>query len=334
MNQKFTFSQQNLNGLIFLVPPILTLFLGKLLFELFAFNFSELNQAIVQNISQLSQDSTIDITFKEMKARLLWVSSVIVYFFVCSGFIVFIWHMITRHLTPKKRLLYFALAAIFLTLEIGYILFFADSENSPLLAIFRFTYNTLAASNIYTLQELTHIETTLTIINFIAIIVTPLGILTGCCIMQQNPGPSIPELLHLSSQAKHLKDLILGGSAVMVIGLIHMKLWLSWPLSFISDPGLLDQLEVISVTISQYWGITYSLIIAAMYLPAAFYLSEKARNVISHSNNDALKNNPEQWLVQNKMLISPTAQLPQLVTILSPMLVGSFGSALSSLVQF
>jgi hypothetical protein len=51
-------------------------------------------------------------------------------------------------------------------------------------------------------------------------------------------------------------------------------------------------------------------------------------------NDEEMKKNPGLWLSENKMLISPTGQLPQLVTILTPMLVGSFGSMLSNLVQF
>lgn len=324
----------SLRGFRFLLPPLLTLFLGKLLFELFVFNFSELNELLINDISGLDHKTTLDIKYSEIKARLLWATSVFCYLFICAGFAAFIWHTLSRILTARKLLFFIGIAAFFSITEIAYLILVADRSTSPLLAIFGFTYNALVESGVYTNQQVFHIQNTLNVVNLIAILVTPYGIMTGCCIMQQSPDPALSELDFLHTQSKHLKDLLIGGSAVMVIGLIHMKLWLSWPLCFVTDDELLKHLDAITLTISQYWGVTYTLIIAALYMPAAIYLSEKARNLIILGDNEELKKNPEKWLIENKMLVSPTAQLPQLVTILSPMLVGSFGSTLGNLIQF
>ncbi len=326
--------KQTLRGCIFLIPPFFTLVLGSVLFELVAFNFPALNDVLITCLSGLKRGVSLEIRLNESKARLLWLTSVNVYFLICAGFASFIWHAFRHSALDGKLLVYIGFALLFSFTEMAYLIYMADSLTSPLLNIFGFTYNALVESKMYSSHELLVIKSTLNVINFVAINVTPFGIVAGCCIMQKSPDDSMTKLDLLRYQSRHLKDLLLGGSAVMVIGLVHMKLWLNWPLSFIVAVELRSQLEIITLTICQYWGVIYTLIMAALYMPAAIFLSEEARIVIMQGNDEEMKKNPGLWLSENKMLISPTGQLPQLVTILTPMLVGSFGSSLSNLVQF
>ncbi|WP_419621833.1 SOS response-associated peptidase, partial [Thiolapillus sp.] len=56
--------------------------LGKLLFELLAFHFPDLNDYLQDSIEPLGQQFPPEILFRESRARLLWLSSVIVYFII------------------------------------------------------------------------------------------------------------------------------------------------------------------------------------------------------------------------------------------------------------
>jgi len=131
-----------------------------------------------------------------------------------------------------------------------------------------------------------------------------------------------------------LKKLITGGSAVMVIGVIHMQLWLNWPLAFLGGAEDIIQLKSITLLICQYWGVSYSLIIAALYVPSISYLSNQAKLALQQGSDREQRKDPSKWLIENHMMFSPIASLPQILTVIAPMLVGTFGSTLSDLVFY
>ncbi len=82
MNDSGTLPKETLSALRFMLPPLLTLILGKLLFELLAFHFPDLNDYLQDSIEPLGQQFPPEILFRESRARLLWLSSVIVYFII------------------------------------------------------------------------------------------------------------------------------------------------------------------------------------------------------------------------------------------------------------
>ena len=81
-------------------------------------------------------------------------------------------------------------------------------------------------------------------------------------------------------------------------------------------------------------GVTYTLTIAALYLPTTNYLSDQAKVTIENGKDEELKQNSSKWLIENKLIFSPATQLPQIIAVIAPMLVGSFGSTLSELVLY
>jgi hypothetical protein len=49
------------------------------------------------------------------------------------------------------------------------------------------------------------------------------------------------------------------------------------------------------------------LIIAALYLPAAAYLSNQVRQTLLQGSDEELKKDPSSWLIENNMVFSPLA---------------------------
>jgi len=325
--QHRTFSRDVLFSLRFSLAPFGMLLLGKILFELLAFRFPELNQSLIQSFSEI-KEQPLSLSFQEAKARILWLTSVILYFFVCSAFIAFIWNTLKRSLTKSSIAVLISAVMIYSVSEIAYLSQAAVNER-PLVTIFRFTFDSLQASKQYSLNELSRISFTLSIVNFVAIIIVPLGIVTGCCIMQGCIPHHKVGLESLLKKSKYIKELLVGGSAVMVIGILHMQLWLNWPVTFVVDDDVRQQIEAVTLAICQYWGVIYTLTMAALYIPSAFSLSEQARELINLENSTTDKVNSEIWLAENKMLLSINGQLPQLLAVIAPMLAGTLGSTFS-----
>jgi hypothetical protein len=317
------------HGFQFIIAPFAILISGKVLFELFAFKFPELNQSLIPHLQQ--NLSSVGLT--ETKARLQWLSSVILYFFVVTIFITFIINSFRKTLTKSTFSLFISLILLFSASEILY-LFLTEPATSPIISIFRFTFDSLKVSGLYSESQLGLINITLAVINLLAIIVVPIGIMAGCCVMSKrntHPEAALGKLIH---QSKQIKNLLTGGSAVMVIGIMHMQLWFNWPLSLLTDETLHQQIQAVTFAVSQYWGLMYTLTMAALYFPAAFYLTAKAKIIILQGTDEQAKLSPEKWLAENHMLISPFSQLPQLIAMIAPMLIGSFGTSLAKLMPF
>ncbi len=325
-------SKDSLYALRFIIAPFGILFLGKILFELLAFKFPELNSNLIEHFSENKEFSSA-IIFQESKARLLWLTSVLLYFFVSAVFGVFIWNILRQSLTKATLLLFISIALFFSISEITYF-FLVDSSKSPLATIFLFTFDSLHASGQYSENELNTVYTTLSLINLIAIFVVPFGILTGCCIMHKKQRSSKTTLNDLLRQSQLIKELLAGGSAIMVIGIAHMQLWLNWPLSFLADDNARLQIGAITLAVSQYWGVIYTLTMAAVYLPATFSLTQQASSIIQSGQDEGTNTNPELWLKEHKMSLSLHDQIPQLVAVIAPMLFGSFGSMLGNIMPF
>lgn len=318
-------------ALRFFLFPFVTLVLAKALFELLAFNFLDFNQVLIQRSSELNEFSSA-VKLNEMKARLLWLSSVLAYFFINTVFALFIWKAL-RNLAIKEKLLFIVIAVVITVFEIGYLLN-AEPAESPIASIFSFTFDVLSGSGLYTLNQLTVINKTLDVINLLGFMVVPFGLMAGCCIMHDIPTANQRSAEYFLNRSRQLKKLMAGGSAIMVIGVIHMQLWLNWPLALLEEPKAIAQLESLTFLVCQYWGLCYSLIIAALYLPAASYLSDEARLALLQGDNEEAKQDPGVWLKKNNMIFSPLASLPQIIAVIAPMLVGPLGSTLSGLAFF
>ncbi|MCK5831369.1 MAG: hypothetical protein KAH20_13825, partial [Methylococcales bacterium] len=73
-----------------------------------AFNFFDLIP--IQQISEIDKTSVV-VKLNEMKARLLWITSTLVYFFITIGFEIFIWKILKNSIT-KSTLIFFIILAI------------------------------------------------------------------------------------------------------------------------------------------------------------------------------------------------------------------------------
>lgn len=332
MKPQGTFASAANYSLLFFIAPFSILMLGKVLFELLAFKFPELNHSLIEYFSTHQELQSV-INFKEAKARMLWITSVIVYLFVSVVFFSLVWYLLKKSLTKQCLLLFASIALICSLAEILY-LALVEKTTSPLATIFSFTYESLTACGLYSAGELKSVFIILSFINILAVLIPYLGIITGCGVMRYQQSYTESRLDNLLVKSKYIKELLIAGSVVMVIGIAHMQLWLSWPISLIQDSSLAEQIDAILLTVSQYWGVIYTLAMTALYLPIAFSLSEQARMVIQTSSDEDIKKHPDRWLEENKMLVSPSGQLPQLIAVIAPMLVGSFGSALGNIMPF
>ena len=317
----------------FFLPPFLTFILGNILFELLAFNFLKLNQTLIYQLPSIEGIST-GIKLNEINARLLWATSIMLYFFIIIQFGHFILTTLKTSIN-RSTLIFFVLLASMISLMETYYLATVSPSKSPIASIFHFTFTTLSISGLFTSIQLATLQTILNILNLTALLTVPFGIVAGCCIMHKIPSMSLKNPEYFLNRSKQLKKLVMFSSMTMVIGVIHMQLWLSWPLSLVSESRKITELSSVILTTCQYWGIFYSLIIGSLYFPSARYLSHHATLALLQEDDKTLRENPSAWLKRHNMQFSFSSScISQMITIIAPMLVGSLGTTLSQLSSF
>lgn len=90
-----------------------------------------------------------------------------------------------------------------------------------------------------------------------------------------------PELL--VRRMRQLNEVLYGGSAILVTGILHMGAWLRWPASLIADRPSQEAVLGIALAITIFWGTAFTLMLVVTYVPAAIYIQ---RGGINQADND------------------------------------------------
>lgn len=328
MKIRVQFLEKMLFILPFALPPVLAIWVGKLMFEMLAFDFPELGAKLITYFSLMHGQFPIATVLMESKARIAWLTCVLVYFFVNLGFFCFLWSGL-RARAPGRIWLPVTIVLLFCLGEIFYLISVKESE-SPIKFLFHFSFDALSASSLISAKHLSFMSKTLDLINLIAIAAAPLSIVTACCVISQ-PAEHTDQI---NAQFKWLKDFVKGSSAVMLIGLIHMELWLSWPIKLIPEFPNIKELNDIVFSIIQYWGFSYSVTIAALYIPMVAHLRKKAsacRKILAEKGETPTL---APGLEEGSGMQIIAEKIPQIAAILAPMVIGTLSPAMNNLFAF
>jgi hypothetical protein len=134
-------------ALRFFLPPFLTFLLGKVLFEILAFDFINFNQILIEH-SYPADKVPVIISLNEIKARLMWLTSVIVYLFVISSFVVFAWTILKGLKSTATLYIFIGIVLVVTKFESIYVIN-VETADSPITSIFSFTFDALSAAKLF-----------------------------------------------------------------------------------------------------------------------------------------------------------------------------------------
>jgi hypothetical protein len=126
----------------------------------------------------------------------------------------------------------------------------------------------------------------------------------------------------VSEQMKDLRIVLYFGTFLLILGVIRMSAVSQWTLAFIA-PDAVDAAKSFYVTLSSITGGFNSLIIAAIYLPAAYILQMRAQLIAKELHLPPDKQ--EETLGSKGLTFSFREALPRILAILGPLLAGPIG---------
>lgn len=136
------------------------------------------------------------------------------------------------------------------------------------------------------------------------------------------------DLAPITHRLRSLRIFLYVATLLLVIGVLRMQAVMDWVLTFL-EPGDAEALGGLTSTVSSVIGAFYSLVLAAVYLPAAHVLKTRAEAAIDGSGAaEEVKDRIRESTVFSQSL---NAVLPRLAALLGPLLAGPFAALLERL---
>lgn len=131
---------------------------------------------------------------------------------------------------------------------------------------------------------------------------------------------------HIAGQLYRLHILLYAAAAVLITVVLSMAAWLLWPVALAGTPEIEARLLDIASAVGLFWGTSFTLILAAAYVPSAMWLNGRMRALhamAEDQQSSASSSEPRGTTMArfglDRSVFSPVAQL---VAILSPMITG------------
>ena len=311
-------------ALRYVAAPLLVMVLSLATFELISFDMPHTSDALATSVLD-GQALRENRPIVEARARVLWATSVLVFAFTLASVLCYSINVVVRFLSRHGLVLYVGVAGVTCLMLLGHLVYSGLSRNA-FSYIFYFTFDNLEHCRCFEASELRAIELTVMIVNVLAAVVPPVGLIAACTCVAERRGDRGLALDSIQGQMRRLRGFLNAGSALLVTGIVHQLMWMRWPAALVGDNVVAGDITTFAESISTYWGATYSLLVLSYYGPMALHLNRRARALIAQSPEAIGDLDPEEWLARHRLSIAPMQQIPQVVAVLGPLVVGPMGS--------
>lgn len=312
--------------LLLAVPPLAVSVIATAIFELSAFNITDLVDVVAAYFA-IAPESDPIMVLGESRSRFYWSTALLLYLFTAAYLLVLSAVVMKRSLSPSGFKLFLLVGLVLSLLGIANLTYVALA-GTPLSGIYSFTFDSLEASGRFKPLHLTIVQVGVSFLNGLGIVAPAFSLMAGCATLAPAPAGTPNQARHLADQMERLKSLLNGGSALLVVGVLHMHVWLRWPAALVQDPKVAAEILGFSSAVSIFWGVAFSLLIMAFYLPVAALITDRASTILAQSPEEAGGKDVKEWLQEQGLSMTPTRQLPQIAAMLAPLLAGPFGRVL------
>jgi hypothetical protein len=145
----------------------------------------------------------------------------------------------------------------------------------------------------------------------------------ACATLWQRSINNELEETQVVQRVRLLRPVLYVGAATLVIALFRLSATHAWGASYLPPESEIGKaVASLSTGIVGSLGTYYTLLIASIYLPAAFLLRARLRKLA------ASKPDPEAWMASQGMGLSLPQFLPRVIALLGPLLAGPLGDLL------
>lgn len=125
-----------------------------------------------------------------------------------------------------------------------------------------------------------------------------------------------------SSQMRALSGLLYVGTFVLISLVLSMVAWLQWPAALLDSPDEQARVTKIAIGLGVFWGTTFTLMLAAAYLPAALFMQAQAFALAEQFPGGGTPAKKYEWIEDQGLSLSLTAQFSRVAAIVGPLIAG------------
>lgn len=311
--------------LLFLLPPLLLYVLAVVLFEASADPEKPFTPLLLKAV-QAGAVPGVEQALAEIKARLAWLAAALLNIVV--SLVAMIYSIVTlRRLVGPGQLIVTAVIGGLLGAGIlGQLAFGAGQGSVMYQLVFGFTYSILTHAGGFGELFLQQVYVIIALINVLATSAPVFILMTTCATVASLAVEDEPE--HMVVRARHLKEAIAVASAFLVVGVLHMSVWLGWTSSITNDPGLQSGLSGVASAVSAYWGVAFTIVLIGAYVPPALYLNKRAQALLRERGHAMTPEELEQWLSERGLSFKLSNQLTQYLSIMAPFLAAPLSATM------
>jgi len=312
--------------LLFMLPPMLLYALAVVLFEASADPdkpFKPLLLAAVQGAGVPGVEQAL----AELKARLVWLSAALLNIVVPLVAMLYCIVTLRRSVGRGELIVTAAIGALLGAAILAQLTFGAGQGSVMYELVFGFTYSILARAGSFGDEYLQKVYVIIALINVLAAIAPVFILMTTCATVASLANEDDPE--HIAVRARHLKEVIAVASVFLVVGVLHMSVWLGWASSLSNDPGLQSGLSGVASSVSAYWGVAFTTVLIGAYVPPALYLNKRAQALVREIGQATTPEEAEQWLSARGLSFKLSNQLTQVLSIIAPFLAAPLSATMS-----
>ncbi len=173
--------------------------------------------------------------------------------------------------------------------------------------------------------------------------VSAVAVLASCAALWPVAKPCAEAVAEIARRMSYLRALLYVGMIALVASVLRLTALFHWALSFLpSDDRAAPLVARVTSNVTSGEAAAYTLLLAAIYVPAALVLRHRALSLVPPKEKRVRKSKDgkeertlsgDEWLEENGLSVtgSPKEILPKPAAILAPLLVGSVGDLLKVL---
>jgi hypothetical protein len=257
------------------------------------------------------------ITALKYGGRMTWYMLGEIYLFVCIAALV-VTSIVTYQLFPQHPF-FWILVAIISSFVVGVFLYANPALH---MRVFLVIFEKAITEDVPAIAQITNFLNSLG--NAAAV-----SLLFATCATLLPSEETYPEgMKQLSKRMKYLRFILYSGTLLLVVTILLKKAIFQWSLAYTSQEEGVAEIgrNFVSVLLSMD-GAFYTLILAAIYIPAALVLQRRARLLADLSVDETEK---EMKLKEYGLTFSFAESVPRIIAILGPLLIGPVGELLNS----
>jgi hypothetical protein len=257
-----------------------------------------------------------EITALRYSGRMTWYFLGMINLFVCIAALA-VAFIVILHQSTKLPLLW-AFLVLVLSFLVGLYLYnHAEMHMAIFLALFE-----------KTITDVPSVKQTTNLLDSLGNAAAFSLLLASCATLSPSYTTSFPEgMKELSKRMKYLRTILYAGTLLLILTVLLKKSIYQWSLAYTSQEARAAKTAASFVSnLLTVEGGFYTLVLVAVYLPAAFVLQRRASLLDKLPTEEPEK---EKKLQEYGMTFSFKESLPRILAILGPILVGPIGEFLN-----